>query len=299
MNNYVNAGAPVLYQYQNVYNSARQPSTMHATDTGLSRYFQRYLLQRAMSVFKWEMPKTWSKNYFLYTLYCWGFITVINTDKYGVIPQACSLQGYNIFYEPTNVLVSNPLFKGTKTATIGENCTLIKLQPDYGGIMDIVTFYADMLALCAQTAATNLVNSKLSYVFTAENKSAAESFKKLFDKVASGEPAVVIDKNLTRDDGTPAWETFQQNLRENYIAGDILQDMRQWVNQFDTEIGIPNANIEKRERLITDEVNANNFETKSKCALWLEELQKACELTREMFNINLNVDWREMESEAV
>lgn len=43
---------------------------------------------------------------------------------------------------------------------------------------------------------------------------------------------------------------------------------------FDTDIGIPNANTDKRERLITDEVNSNNAETLSKCALWLDQCQK-------------------------
>ena len=61
---------------------------------------------------------------------------------------------------------------------------------------------------------------------------------------------------------------------------------------FDTEVGIPNANTDKRERLITDEVNANNFETKSKCALWLESLKQGCREANEMFGLNLSVDWR-------
>ena len=61
---------------------------------------------------------------------------------------------------------------------------------------------------------------------------------------------------------------------------------------FDTDIGIPNANTDKRERLISDEVNANNVETYSKCALWLEQLQESAAQAREMFGIDLSVDWR-------
>ena len=49
----------------------------------------------------------------------------------------------------------------------------------------------------------------------------------------------------------------------------------------------------KRERLITDEVNANNFETKSKCELWLETLKRGCEEARDLFGIELDVDWRD------
>jgi hypothetical protein len=292
MSDVVGYGVPVTYEYTNAANAVVSPSTVHIHDTGLARFFRRYLLQKAMSVFVWKMPETWSRDYFLYVLYCWGFISVLNTDKFGVIPQACGLQGYDIFYRPTTAVITNPLLTGMKSLRIDKQCTLFKLQPDYGGIMDIVNYYADMMALCAETAGVNLLNSKLSYVFTADNKAGAESFKKMYDKIASGEPAVVQDKNLLKQDGSPAWQAFEQNVGQNYIVGDILTDMKKFENMFNTDIGIPNANTDKRERLITDEVQANNTETSSKCALWLEELQKVCVKTRAMFGIEISVEWR-------
>ena len=244
------------------------------------------------SVFKWEMPPEWSKNYTLYTLYCWGFFAVVNTDRYGVIPQACGLRGYDVFYQPTNAIITNPLLSGTLEPRIGLQCELVRLQPDYGGIMDIVTYYADMLALCAESVGMNLVNSKLAYVFAAENKAMAETFKKLYDQIAAGNVAAVIDKQLFRDDGKANWQMFNQNVGQNYIADQVLSDMRKIEAMFCTDVGIPNANTDKKERLITDEVNANKVETRSKCDLWLEELKESCEKVREMFGIKLNVDWR-------
>lgn len=286
------SGIPALADHINVANWAASPSTVHCKNTGLSNYFKRYLLQKAMSLFKWELPESWSDNYFLYVLYCWGYLAVINTDKFGVIPQACTLQGYNVFYQPTHALVSNPLLRGILQPAIDKQCTIIRLQPDYGGIMDIVSYYADMLALCAESVGMNLMNTHLSYVFSAQNKTAAESFKKLADRISSGEVAVVIDKNLYKDDGSKAWEAFEQNLKHVYIASDVLSDMRKIEAMFDTDIGIPNANTDKRERLITDEVNANNIETVSKCSMWLDELQKSIAKTNNMFNLNISVDWR-------
>ena len=164
--------------FQNYANGKDAPNVC-VTNTALSRFFQRHLLQKAMSVFKFDLPEHWSKDYFLYTLYCWGFLAVVNTNAFGVIPQGCGLQGYDVFYRPTNAVISNPLLKGILTPRIGKQCTVIKLQPDYGGIMDLVTFYADMMALSAQTAGVNLINSKMSYVFAAKNKAAAQSFKRL------------------------------------------------------------------------------------------------------------------------
>jgi hypothetical protein len=102
----------------------------------------------------------------------------------------------------------------------------------------------------------------------------------------------VYDKKLLKQDGTPNWQAFQQNVGQNYIVGDILADMRKIENMFMTSIGISNANTDKKERLVVDEVNANNEETQTLCELWLEQLQEVCEKTVTMFGIKISVDWR-------
>ena len=283
---------PMGYDNKNLYNAAISPSTVHCRNTNLQFYFRRYLMQKAISVFKWNIPETWDKDYFLYTLYGYGYCAVINTEEFGVIPQWGALGGYNVFYRPTYVIITNPLIKELKKPTIGVDCTIIKLQPDYGSITDLVNYYADMLALCAESVGINLVNSHVAHVFPAANKATAESYKKLFDKISSGEPAVVVDKNLFSDTGEPTWTPFQANLQQEYIADNILSDMRKIEAMFDTDVGIPNANTDKKERLVTDEVNANNVETATRCELWLENLKLACERTNAMFGIELSVDWR-------
>ena len=285
-------GPPVFYDHQNAYNSTRSPSTMHSSDTWLQWYFRRYLLQKAIAVFKWDLPKLWAKNYFLYVLYCWGYIAVVNTDKFGVICQACSLSGYDLYYQPNKAAIANPLLRGILNPVIDKQCTLIRLQPDYGGIMDKINFYADMLALSAETAGTNLFNSKLSYVFAANSKSAAESSKKMYDKVSSGEPVVVIDKDLFNEDGSPNWLMFNQDLKGSYIAGDIMEDMRKWELKFCSDLGIPNSNTDKKERLIVPEVESNNVEVKLWADLALESLKEGCKKTEDMFGIKISVDWR-------
>ena len=283
---------PVYYDFANAWTSYNQPGTVHSQNTILVQYFRRYLLQKAISVFKWKLPDGWARNYFLYVLYCWGFLAIINTDKFGVIPQQCGLRGYNVYYQPTNAVITNPLLRGIREPEIGTECVLLRLQPDYGGVMDLVNYYAEELALASEAISVNLLNSKLAYVFTAQNKSTAESFKKLYDEIASGNPAVVQDKNLLGDDGKPSWAPFAQNLTQTYIAGDLLTAMREIENQFCTDLGLPNANTNKKERLITDEVNANNVETYTRAAMWLEELQRGCEDASAMFGIDLSVDWR-------
>ena len=287
------SNVPYEYDMINVYNANRSPSSVHCSDTILANYFRRYLLQKVISVYEWKnLPEKWNKTFFYYILYGFGFIVILNTDKYGVIPQNGTLYGRDIFYQPTNVVITNPLLRGILRPAIGKECEIIKMQPDYGNCLDIVCHYADLLALTTQTYGVDLVNSKLAYVFTAGNKASAETFKKLFDRIASGEPAVVYDKDLLNSDGTPNWQTFSQNLSQNYIGDKLLDDYKKTLDMFDTEIGIPNANTQKKERMITDEVNQNNIGTQTKAELWLETMKDGCKKVNKMFNLNIDVDLR-------
>lgn len=281
----VGYGIPENYNYINMYNSSFSPSTVHVKNTALQKFFKRYLFQKAVGVFKWTLPKTWNPFYFKYVLFAWGFIGVVETDKYGVICQAGAPYGYDIYYQPTNLIITNPLLKGSLNPRIGETCSVIKLQPDWGGIMDLVNYYADMMALASETMGVNWMNSHLSYIFPADKQPVAESFKKMFDRVASGEPAVVIDKSLFKEDGSASWEPFTQNIGQNYIADRLIVDLQKLEDEFDTKIGIPNANTSKRERLITAEVEANNTETEILADTWLENLQQGIEMTREIFGL--------------
>lgn len=284
---------PTPYEYIDNYNSRFSPSTVHVKNTGLSWFFKRYLIQKVMSVFEFEgIPDNWDKDYFYYCLFVWGYVGVINTKEFGVIPQWGTLSGRNVFYRPTNFICSNPLLKGFKTPRIGKQCTIIKMQPDYGGVWDIVCFYADMLALTSEAAAVNILNSKLAYVFFAESKTIAETFKKLFDCIASGEPAAVVDKSLYSEDGRVLWEAFNQNLKNTYIAGDQLEDMAKWDSRFNTEIGIPNVNIAKASGVSDQEVQANNIDTQAKVQLWLDTINRGCDETNKMFGTTLKCKLR-------
>lgn len=290
-------GAPYMYDYRNAVISQVEPSTVHARDTVISWYWRRWLLQKAMSLFTWKLPANWDRDYFLYCLYCWGFVAIVKTDKYGVIPQSCTLGGLNVFYRPTFALISNPLLKGILQPTIDEQCTLFKLRPDYAGIMDVTSHYAELLAMCTETVASNLYNSQLAYVFAASNKAAAESFKKLYDKIHSGNPAAVIDKSLMDKDGKPTWTAFEQNIRNVFICPELQAFKKDLLDEYLTLIGIPTANTEKRERLIVDEVNANNVETAIDWDRCLEGLQETCKKTCKMFGIpedELTVTWRDI-----
>ena len=284
---------PYFYDEINSCASQIQPGTIRSQDTGLVFYYRRYLMERAISVFKWTMPENWIPGYVKYCVFGIGTIAVVNTDKFGVIPQHGTLGGRGVQYEPTHFLISNPLISQSVRPRINVDCALLQLRPDYRGILDLVNTYAERMALTAQTFDVNTINSRLSYIFGATNKRAAESFKSAMDRLYAGDPMVVVDKDLvgTRED--PSWQLLLQDVGKNYIAGEALENIRRLECMFDNEIGVPaNLATQKKERTISAEVEANDVETYTRADHWLESLKAGCALARDMFGIELDVDWR-------
>lgn len=290
------------YDFLNVYNAKRSPGTIHAASSEMAAYFRRYLFQKAISVFELECPETWSKDYFWYVLYGMGFIGVTEISGYGVIPQFCTIEGFNLYYQPKKILIANAAIKNGQniSRTIDEDCVLVKLTPDYCGIIDMIQHYGDLMAMCAEGAGINITNSKLAFIFASDSKNMAESMKKMFDNVQAGQPAQFVDKSLFNENGDPRWITFEQDLKQNFIAPDLIESMDKIERMFESDIGIPNTGgTEKKERLITDEVNANNVSTYSKAELWLESIQDGLKRVREMFGINVSADWRKIKGREV
>lgn len=289
-------GIPVDYTYINAVNGQKNPSTIHTQNIELTKFFERYLIDDFLGQWEVKLPETWAYNYTMYTLVYFGFLAVINTDKFGVIPQHCNLYGFDVMYQPTTAQIINPLIPNAIDARIHRDTELIKLFPDFGGLYDLIQFYAEKMALLSEGIDVNIINSKLSYIIGVDNKSSAETFKKTIDKVTSGEACVVTGKELFSEDGTPMWTTFAQNLTQNYIASQQIEDLKKLKLMFDTDIGIPNANTEKKERLTDDEVNSNNIETQTKIELIANSLKESAERVNNMFGTNISFKLKFKES---
>lgn len=291
---------PYYYNYINAKSGMISPSMVHIHNTAAASFFRRYLMERAKSVYEWKMPEEWAENYALACLYEWGFFTVLRTRQFGIIPQAGTLGSYTVMYQPRICVISNPLFDRTYELVIGRDCEIVYMMDDYNGILDLVDYYGDMMALACETAGLNLHNSKLTYVFGVKNKAAGETMKKLFDQINSGEPAIVVDKDMITRDGEPAWQFFNQNVGQTFIAPDVLSCIKQLESQFDTAVGIPNNAVIKKERTTTDETNSNNVATFTAADKRLQRLKKCCEKVNTMFGEELlNVDWRNNPMDSV
>lgn len=287
--------APLNYDQINAMEGMYTPSMVKSFNNKVFIFWERALFQRAASVIEFSgLPDAWegaTKDFFVYCLYKFGYVGVINTEKYGLIFQPGTLEGYNIYYQPVKFRINNPHVKlPYSTFWIGMNVELIKLTPDYFGIWDIISYYAEKLAALDNAINMSLINNKFAFMLAAKNKQASEVFKKMIDKVNAGEPAVIFDQKLVNDpqDKTEPWQLWSRDhMKENYLTTMQLADFNTILHNFDKEIGIPTIPVEKKERMITDEAQSTVIDAISRSEIWLQTLESSLNIVNAKYNLNI------------
>ena len=168
------------------------------------------------------------------------------------------------------------VFKTPKYGVIAQRCS----------VLGYISYYAVQLAEIQLSANVNLRNVKLAYVYLAEDNKEAENFKKMTNKVDSGEAMVFAKKGSSQNKA----ELFFNNVANTYVVDKLLVDMRKVISNFDMEMGIPTVNTEKKERLISDEANSNNAETTLRINYIIDRLKKECKKCKEMFGVDIDIN---------
>lgn len=231
--------------------------------------------------------KTWDMDYFKETLLFDGKVAITDTSK-GIIPQECGTYGQNVFYRPTNVRIANPILENIER-TIGFDCTLIYLMDNkiYWNFSMLCDIFANKLAMCDSSIDVNLLNSKVAFLVNCEDKKQSDEAKMIFDKINAGEPAVFYSSSANIN---KQMELYNRDVKGSYIADAIQTEKRAILNEFMTYIGINNMNVEKRERLLFDEINGNNDEIYCNMKYVRESVEKGVKETNEMFpGLNLKI----------
>lgn len=280
----------------NEYESRQNPNMIHINNTWDYATYFRYFLQRAESLIIFDnMPKNWAKNYIYPLLFLKGNFCVMNTAKFGIIPQHGSPYGFDVQYQPTNYVVANPAFDASFNGdlVIGEDCEIVRLTPDWCGIGDLINSYAQRVAMSLSNHDVACALAKFGFIFTAKNKSTAETFKVAFDDIMSGKLAVIINQALyDKETGKALYEFFNNDIEKCYnVVMSALENVENLKHAFDMEIGIYTA-PDKKERMITDEVEESKNAIMSKCELWVETINECLEKVNAHYNLDIRARLR-------
>lgn len=278
-----------------------KPSTQKPYNNQTFAYWARALFQRASYAIELTLPEMWEndlKGIFTFWLYSRGYLGIFEEPEMGLVFQPGTLSGFDYYYRPVRFIVTNPYAPeaSSRELEIGKDCAIVKLSPDYMGLWDIIDYYARKLSDLSLSIDMSIINTRFAKIMGARNKAAAETLKKILDKINMGQPAVITDDKLL-DDRTDKASPFQEfgidHLRENYILDEQLRDLQTILNAFDCEIGITTIPYEKRERLVVSEAESKQSESIARVTVWVESLNACFKTVKEMFGLDLHAAVRE------
>lgn len=258
------------------YTRRQKPEKINGQTATRTYYYSRELTKIVKSIFNIKCPLDWDLDYMKRNLIKSGYFIISQTKSAGVLPIWGSLAGLNYIGQPTRAIMSSPIL-GNWQNTIDEDCVIIYVERIVNNVFynfqTKIDITAEKLASADRSIDINLMNSNLAYVIEAESKAQADSIKAMYDEITEGNPLVVYKKDVIQNAVSGGLKAFFGNVKNNYIANDVHQTKRDIMYEFLTSIGINNANTDKRERLITDEVNANNEELNANTKHWKEVLE--------------------------
>ena len=136
------------------------------------------------------------------------------------------------------------------------------------------------------------INARMAYAMVATDDKSARSLKAIAEKLANGDPAIVYDAKLKKTgdvepDRMP-WQQFDRDLKQNFILPELIEARRAIVDDFYKEIGVRIPD-DKRERMITSEVNADEAQTFIRRDVWANSLKDSLMKFNAMYGTDIKV----------
>lgn len=247
--------------------------------------YYTYLQMLSLNMFKYKgLPNSIDTFYLEYILQTRGYIGFYEDKNLGLICSEITLGGQlNHYGMPTvyHTVSPSPLLKKTLK---NSECVVMKNSPLYVGLFPYLNFYAKKLALTSRTMDQNLSMQWTPYIITGDKRMLGQ-FMNFMKKIFQGVRTIFVSKGFRLEDVN----VLQTNAP--FIA-DELHNMKQSIlRECMTFLGIENANMDKKERLVTDEVNANNQQVIASRNIWLNERKKAIEELNKKYGLNASVEF--------
>lgn len=240
-----------------------------------------YFSNLAITRINWHgLPDSVSERFLNMSLYFYGQAAFFFDPELGYMCLPCTVQEYNSYYEPTVVRAYS--FKIERQLGPGE-FVFIRNTPTCSPTAFAVWTYTKRMVSVLRTIDTTLFLMKKPYFLLCEEKQ-RQTFLNLFKKVGDNEVLILGSKNWGDDfNGLTKIDTGVNNdLEKLWESYDKIEHILLNV------IGIQNADNEKQERLLVDEVNANNMLTDMSMESTLKELSEACARIKQIFGLDIS-----------
>lgn len=247
-----------------------------------TNYYYRLMLI-AKALFKWEgLPNGINEKWIERFLYSDGSCIFFKDDNLGyMVTKYTTSDKLNFYDEPTKVQAYATDYIPTEHEN-NINCVIIRNNDDCIPTFPTIQLYAYDLTNIKRTIDVNIIAQKIPYIILCSDKQKM-SFKQIIKQTSDNEPYIYGDKSI--DNGE-----IKALKTDVPIVFDKLQIQKQNIwNECMTFLGINNANTDKRERLVTNEVEANNQLIIINSDVMLKAREEACKRINDMFGLNISV----------
>lgn len=254
------------------------------------QYYNR-LMELSISMFEWEnLPDTIDSRFLELVLFADGMSVFFEDEEIGYLALRTAIGGHlNLYQIPTErrAYASN----GYQKQLNEDNSVIIFNNMLHTNSELEIEIYAKKLYNLDRAIEVNANAQKTPILITCEENQRL-TLKNMYMQYDGNEPVIYADKNINPNSlkvlttGSP------------YVADKLYQLKMQIWNEALTYLGISNLNVQKKERLISDEVLRNQGGTIASRYSRLNARRQACEQINKMFGLNINVDYRKDFREA-
>lgn len=254
------------------------------------QYYNR-LMELSISMFEWKnLPDTIDSRFLELVLFSDGMSVFFKDDDIGYLALRTAIGGHwNLYQIPTErrAFASN----GYQKQLNEDNSVIIFNNMLHTNSLLDIEIYAKKLYNLDRAIEVNANAQKTPILITCE-ESQRLTLKNMYMQYDGNEPVIYGDKNINPNSlkvlttGSP------------YVADKLYQLKTQIWNEALTYLGISNLNIQKKERLVADEVVRNQGGTIASRYSRLNARRQACDEINRMFGLNLEVEYRQDFREA-
>lgn len=248
-------------------------------------HYYDILMSYAISLFEWSnLPETVDERFLELTLYADGKAVFFKDPVLGHLALQTMIGGKLDVYRIPNDRTAFAT-NGYNNRLTADDSVIIFNNRIHTNTMTGIEFYAKKLAEIDRIIDINAKAQKTPILITCDEHERLTMLN-LYKKYEGNEPFIFGDKNLNTQ-GITCIKTDAP-----YLC-DRLHDLRNdYWNEAMTFLGIINAPIQKRERLIASESASSQGSIYAMRYSRLEARKDACDKINKMFGLNIDVDYR-------
>lgn len=259
--------------------------TITDKDTAINEFILN-AINKLESMFEYKgLPETIPQKWLEYYLMCNGNV-FITKDKDNLYAFVGGVGGFpDVYYQPTEYIVSNPYLKLNKSYDINKDGVLIRNDSLMEGMLPILKKYGTLLVECNLTIRCALINMRIVNTISANDDNTKKSADEYMKQIENGVLSVIGEN--------PFFEgvTVHQNSNLSGYLNQLIEITQYIKASFYNEIGL-NANYNlKREYISTTENSLADDILLPLCDNMLKERKEGVERVNEMFGTNITVEF--------